>query len=41
VASGKKKANIELDQTVHPGSAQLTPADFKMTWTEGAANTDA
>ena len=32
------KQNVELDQTVHLGSAQLTPSDYKMTWTESVSD---
>ena len=32
-ASDKMKANIQIDQTVHVGSTQLAPGEYKMTWT--------
>jgi hypothetical protein len=39
-ASDKRKANIQIDQTVHVGSAQLAPGEYKMTWTESGLNAE-
>lgn len=37
-ASDKMKADIQIDHTVHVGSAQLGPGTYKMTWTESGSN---
>jgi hypothetical protein len=37
-AGDKMKANIEINQTLHVGSKQLDPGDYKMTWTESGSN---
>jgi hypothetical protein len=39
-ASDKMKANIHIDQTVHVGSTQLVPGEYKMTWTESGSNAE-
>jgi hypothetical protein len=39
-ASDKMKANIQIDQTVHVGSTQLVPGEYKMTWTESGSNAE-
>jgi hypothetical protein len=32
-ASDKMKANLQIYQTVHVGSTQLAPGEYRMTWT--------
>jgi hypothetical protein len=39
-ASDKMKANIQIDQTIHVGSTQLAPGEYKMTWTESGSNAE-
>lgn len=39
-AGDKMKANIHIDQTVHVGSTQLAPGEYKMTWTESGTNAE-
>ena len=39
-ASDKMRANIQIHQTVHIGSADLTPGEYKMTWTESGSNAE-
>ena len=39
-ASDKMKANIQIDQTLHVGSTQLDPGEYKMTWTESGSNAE-
>ncbi len=39
-ASDKMKANIHINQTLHVGSTQLDPGDYKMTWTESGSNAE-
>jgi hypothetical protein len=36
----KMKANSEINQTLHVGSTQLDPGDYKMTWTESGSNAE-
>jgi len=37
-AGDKMKANIQINQTLHVGSTQLDPGEYKMTWTESGSN---
>jgi hypothetical protein len=39
-ASDKMKANIQIYETVHVGSSQLAPGEYKMTWTETGTNAE-
>lgn len=39
-AGDKMKANIQINQTLHVGSAQLDPGEYKMTWTESGSNAE-
>lgn len=39
-ASDKMKANIRIDHTVHLGSTQLAPGEYKMTWTESGSDAE-
>lgn len=39
-AGDKMKANIQIYDTVNVGSTQLTPGDYKMTWTESGPNAE-
>ena len=39
-AADKMKANIQIDQTVHVGSTQLVPGEYRMTWTESGSNAE-
>ena len=39
-AGDKMKANIQIDQTLHVGSTQLDPGEYKMTWTESGSNAE-
>jgi hypothetical protein len=39
-AGDKMKANIEIHQTLHVGSTQLDPGEYKMTWTESGSNAE-
>jgi len=39
-AGDKMKANIQVDQTLHVGSTQLDPVEYKMTWTESGSNAE-
>jgi hypothetical protein len=34
------KANIQIYETVHVGSTQLTRGDYKMTWTESGSSAE-
>ena len=37
-ASDKMNANIQIYKTVHVGSTQLAPGEYKMTWTESGSD---
>jgi hypothetical protein len=39
-AGDKMKANIQINQTLHVGSMQLDPGEYKMTWTESGSNAE-
>jgi hypothetical protein len=39
-ASDKMKADIQIDKTVHVGSTQLAPGDYKITWIESGSNAE-
>ena len=39
-ADDKMKANIQINQTLHVGSTQLDPGEYKMTWTESGSNAE-
>jgi hypothetical protein len=39
-ASDKTKANVQIYQTVHVGSTQLVPGEYKITWTESGSNAE-
>ena len=39
-AGDKMKANIQIYQTVHIGSAELAPGEYTMTWTESGSNAE-
>ena len=39
-ASDKMKANIHIYETVHVGSTQLAPGEYKMTWTENGSDAE-
>jgi hypothetical protein len=39
-AGDKIKANIHIDHTIHVGSTQLDPGEYKMTWTESGSNAE-
>jgi hypothetical protein len=39
-AGDKMKANIQINQTLHVGSTQLDPGEYKMTWTESGSNAE-
>jgi hypothetical protein len=39
-ASDKMKANIQINQTLHVGSTQLDPGEYRMTWTESGSNAE-
>jgi hypothetical protein len=39
-AGDKMKANIEIKETLHVGSTQLDPGEYKMTWTESGSNAE-
>ena len=39
-AGDKKRASIHIDQTVHIGSAELAPGEYKMAWTQSGSNTE-
>jgi len=39
-ASDKMKANIQIYQTVHVGSTQFAPGEYKMTWTENGSTAE-
>jgi hypothetical protein len=39
-ASDKMTANIQIYQTVHIGSSELAPGEYKMTWTESQSNAE-
>jgi hypothetical protein len=39
-ASDKMKANIQIYQTVHIGSTELAPGEYKMTWTQSGSNAE-
>jgi hypothetical protein len=39
-AGDKMKANIQINQRLHVGSAQLDPGEYKMTWTENGSNAE-
>lgn len=39
-ANDKMKANIQIGQTLHVGSTQLDPGEYKMTWTESGSNSE-
>jgi hypothetical protein len=34
------KANIQINQTLHVGSTQLAPGEYKLTWTESGSNVE-
>ena len=39
-ASDKMRANIQIDQTVHIGSTELAPGEYKMTWRQSGSNAE-
>ena len=39
-ASDKMRANIQIYQTVHIGSTELAPGEYKMTWTQSGSNAE-
>jgi len=39
-ASDKMKAKIQIDQSVFVGATQLTPGEYKMSWTESGPNAE-
>ena len=39
-AGDKMKANIQINQTLHVGSTQLDPGEYKMTWTQSGSNAE-
>jgi hypothetical protein len=39
-ASDKMRANIQIYQTVHIGSTELAPGEYKMTWTQTGSNAE-
>ena len=39
-AGDKMKANVQINQTLHIGSTQLDPGEYKMTWTESGSNAE-
>jgi hypothetical protein len=39
-ASDTMKAKIQIHHTVHIGSNQLAPGEYKMTWTESGSSTE-
>jgi len=39
-ASANMKAKIQIYQTVHIGSTQLAPGEYKMTWTESGSSAE-
>jgi hypothetical protein len=39
-ASDKMRANIQIYDTVHIGSAELAPGEYKMTWTQNGSNAE-
>ena len=39
-AGDKMKANIQIYQTVHIGSAELAPGEYTMTWTQSGSNAE-
>jgi hypothetical protein len=39
-ASDKMRANIQIYETVHIGSTELAPGEYKMTWTQSGSNAE-
>ena len=39
-AGDKMKATIRIEQTVHIGSTELAPGEYKLTWTESGSNAE-
>jgi hypothetical protein len=39
-ASDKMRASIQIYQTVHIGSTELAPGEYKMTWTQSGSNAE-
>jgi hypothetical protein len=39
-ASDKMRASIQIYQTVHIGSTELVPGEYKMTWTQSGSNAE-
>ena len=39
-AGDKMSATIHIDQTVHIGSTELAPGEYKMTWTQSGSNAE-
>jgi hypothetical protein len=39
-ASDKMRANIKIYETVHIGSTELAPGEYKMTWTQSGSNAE-
>ena len=39
-ANDKMKANIRIYQTVHIGSTELAPGEYKMTWTQSGSSAE-
>lgn len=39
-ASDKMSAKIQISQTLHVGSTQLDPGEYKMTWTQSGSNAE-
>jgi len=39
-AGDKMKANIHINHSLHVGSTQLAPGEYKMTWTENGSNAE-
>ena len=39
-AADKMRATIHISQTVHIGSTELAPGEYKMTWTQSGSNAE-
>ena len=39
-ASDKMRANIQIYETVHIGSTELAPGEYKMTWTQSGSDAE-